>query len=404
MTNPTTIGEKIRHLRKSMGLTQSELAGDFMTKSMLSQIENGRAYPSMRTLQYLASRLKQDPAYFLEEPSAVPIRDLLREVEQAAKAKDYEQVIARIKPVLDDLPATVDAARLLEYYVAACFYTGSEGEQAEQAVQQAVEIYERFGLYVESVKVKYMRYALLFTKEAYMESLRLIRSLQKEYNSKQTSRDILFEIQLYYAESVSLSAVGQYAESRDVMLKALQLSKEEGVFHLTDHFYRMLAQSCMLTGETEHLWDYLKKARMFAEVAESEESLSYVEHTELRILNWEGRHEDVLQRAKQAANLRRFDEENYWLQIGIAQYALGRYEEALNALSRIQTPRRQSDLHPLDKARAYSAYAYRALTLAKLGRIEEAEEQAIIAYERTRGYPPSPDLVFIEETYRSLLS
>ena len=88
-----------------------------------------------------------------------------------------------------------------------------------------------------------------------MESLRLIRSLQKEYNSKQTSRDILFEIQLYYAESVSLSAVGQYAESRDVMLKALQLSKEEGVFHLTDHFYRMLAQSCMLTGETEHLWD-----------------------------------------------------------------------------------------------------------------------------------------------------
>ena len=51
------------------------------------------------------------------------------------------------------------------------------------------------------------------------------------------------------------------------MLKALQLSKEEGVFHLTDHFYRMLAQSCMLTGETEHLWDYLKKARMFAEVA-----------------------------------------------------------------------------------------------------------------------------------------
>lgn len=187
-------------------------------------------------------------------------------------------------------------------------------------------------------------------------------------------------------------------------MKALQLSKEEGVFHLTDHFYRMLAQSCMLTGETEHLWDYLKKARMFAEVAESEESLSYVEHTELRILNWEGRHEDVLQRAKQAANLRRFDEENYWLQIGIAQYALGRYEEALNALSRIQTPRRQSDLNPLDKARAYSAYAYRALTLAKLGRIEEAEEQAIIAYERTRGYPPSPDLVFIEETYRSLLS
>ena len=152
MKNPKQIGEKIRQLRKSMGLTQEELAGDHMTKSMLSQIENGRAFPSMRTLQYLAAKLKQDPGYFLEEHENEPIRELLREVEQANKAKNYELVLSRVKPLLDELPTTVDTARLLEYYVAACFYTGTEG--GEEAVTKAADIYERFGLYVESVKVK----------------------------------------------------------------------------------------------------------------------------------------------------------------------------------------------------------------------------------------------------------
>jgi len=402
MKNPKQIGEKIRQLRKSMGLTQEELAGDHMTKSMLSQIENGRAFPSMRTLQYLAAKLKQDPGYFLEEHENEPIRELLREVEQANKAKNYELVLSRVKPLLDELPTTVDTARLLEYYVAACFYTGTEG--GEEAVTKAADIYERFGLYVESVKVKYLRYALLFTTDQYQESLELIRSLQEEYNAKQTSRDYLFEIQLYYAESVTLSALGRYAECRDVMIKALQFSKEEDVYHMTDHFYRILAQICLLTGDHDKVWHYLKKARMFAEVTEVEESLGLVEHTEVRILNLQGKYEEALRLAESSVHFQQKNEEDYLLQIGIALYGLGRYAEALETLSRIQPPRRITTRHPLDRVRLYSAYAYRANALAKLGRIEEAEEQALIAYERTRGYPETPETQFIQETYKSLFA
>ena len=52
-----TLGEKLRRTRQERGLTQKQLAGERITRNMLSQIENDLAQPSMRTLEYLADAL-----------------------------------------------------------------------------------------------------------------------------------------------------------------------------------------------------------------------------------------------------------------------------------------------------------------------------------------------------------
>lgn len=57
--NPTyaKIGERIREIREQRGMTQSELAGDDITRNMLSRIENGAALPSLPSLCAIAKRL-----------------------------------------------------------------------------------------------------------------------------------------------------------------------------------------------------------------------------------------------------------------------------------------------------------------------------------------------------------
>lgn len=52
------IGEKIKSIRVSKRMTQSQLAGDQITRNMLSLIENGSALPSLQTVVYLAERLE----------------------------------------------------------------------------------------------------------------------------------------------------------------------------------------------------------------------------------------------------------------------------------------------------------------------------------------------------------
>ena len=59
------IGAQIRALRVAAGLTQSQLCGTYITRNMLSRIENGAVHPSVDTLIYIANRLKVSPAYFL---------------------------------------------------------------------------------------------------------------------------------------------------------------------------------------------------------------------------------------------------------------------------------------------------------------------------------------------------
>ncbi len=61
------LGEKLRAARLEAGLSQRALCGDEITRNMLSQIENGTAQPSMKTLRYLSSRLGKSMSYFLEE-------------------------------------------------------------------------------------------------------------------------------------------------------------------------------------------------------------------------------------------------------------------------------------------------------------------------------------------------
>ncbi len=55
------LGERLRQLRVSAGLTQSELAGERFSKEYISQIERGKTRPSRETVDWLAARLGVDP-------------------------------------------------------------------------------------------------------------------------------------------------------------------------------------------------------------------------------------------------------------------------------------------------------------------------------------------------------
>lgn len=61
------IGEKIRSMRVAKLMTQSELAGNKITRNMLSCIENGSAQPSLSTVVYIAGRLNVPVGFLLAE-------------------------------------------------------------------------------------------------------------------------------------------------------------------------------------------------------------------------------------------------------------------------------------------------------------------------------------------------
>jgi len=102
---PSTIGRRVRALRRSLRLTQSELADGRFSKEYVSQIERGTSRPTGETLEWLAERLGTDRAYLEHGVSSSHL-----ERAEAAIA-DGEQLVESHRP--DDALRAFRAARRL---------------------------------------------------------------------------------------------------------------------------------------------------------------------------------------------------------------------------------------------------------------------------------------------------
>ena len=144
-----TLGQKIRSARIERGLTQKQLVGDQITRNMLSRIENDSATPSMRTLEYLASRLGLPASRFMEDGrwSESNIPDGLDEMRRAYREQRWQDCL----DLLEASPAgTSDEGYLLRSLAALSAARTALGKQDYDGARQyadSADYYNRQGLY-----------------------------------------------------------------------------------------------------------------------------------------------------------------------------------------------------------------------------------------------------------------
>jgi transcriptional regulator with XRE-family HTH domain len=75
---PSNLGDKIRILRKKMGMTQKELAEQVgLTPSFISQLEKNLISPSLDSLLKLSEKLNTQPIYFLTDGESGPLQKMV---------------------------------------------------------------------------------------------------------------------------------------------------------------------------------------------------------------------------------------------------------------------------------------------------------------------------------------
>ena len=130
------LGEKLRLARTQAGLSQRQLCGEEITRNMLSQIESGKARPSMSTLQYLAARLDKPISYFLEDGDLSPSDTALERARQAYRDGAYAQALA----FSADCRGNTQEQALLEYL---CLVALSREALAQNKLPYARQLLEK---------------------------------------------------------------------------------------------------------------------------------------------------------------------------------------------------------------------------------------------------------------------
>jgi len=110
------LGVKIKEARLAAGLSQRQLCGQQLTRNMLSQIENGSARPSMKTLGYLAERLGKPISWFLEEkPVDASNLEALEQARTALALGDTDALRRALDKFQAPDPVFFQEHRLLEF-------------------------------------------------------------------------------------------------------------------------------------------------------------------------------------------------------------------------------------------------------------------------------------------------
>ena len=140
----STLGARLRQLRVSAGLTQSELAGDRCSKEYLSQIERGKTRPTGEMLAWLGERLGVDASFLETGQSSAEYAESEAAVARAEAAVEGQQ-FEEAREALSGLRFTPDAPELEFRALLADSWTRSyfgEQRQALEALARARELSE----------------------------------------------------------------------------------------------------------------------------------------------------------------------------------------------------------------------------------------------------------------------
>lgn len=292
--NNLTLGQKLKKLRLEKGLTQQDVTGDFITRNMLSKIENDLANPSFKTIEYLAKQLDTPISYFLESmvegfsvpnPSETESTDNLELLFEHSclliRNEEYEKCIKYLEEILVEFQSSSNSsfyAKLI-YNIAVCFYRIKKYDVAKERFESAYNnLLQAKDYYLLSYTCFYLYYIYYLDNDLIKSEELLQRSITLLHKSY--IHDYLYEIKLYYTLGYIYEIQKKYNDAIHNLRFALELSKKYNCHFNSGEIHMLLGVICRNTSRLDEALYHTKKAITFFDFSESDELL-YSSHKNL---------------------------------------------------------------------------------------------------------------------------
>ena len=385
-------------------MTQTDLAGQEMTKSMLSQIENGVSNPSIKTLQYIAGRLNMPVSYFLEDQEGMVSKpdqesyDSIKHISELIDTGNIDEAQKETDKFLKAARADVNIKARADILLKLgnALINLSKIEAGKKYVDLSIQTYIDGNFYMEGAKA-YITLGKAFYQEfKYKECLDLCDKALDLYG-KSISKDMLFEIELYYYKILILFAIGDIKNAVKSIRTAISISSETSIYYKTDDLYRFNAISNYLMGNKDEFTESMEKAIQFAKFTQDKLCLMRI-YANIALAALECNDaEKALEYTEISRTYSEKDKYIHYLIRGRAYYILGEYKSAYENIIKVDFP--SYEKHIYDYLNMWSSKIYEGLILNKLGKQHEAIEAVKLGIEKMSllGYSG-----FLVNAYKSL--
>lgn len=407
------LGPKIKKIRKEKKITLSRLAGEDLSASMLSLIENDKATPSIEMLSLIANKLNIPINELFEEVNMTELRNLFKEVKflyprSLRQTEDQkEKLVFLVKPYIDRLPICYESGQLFLDYGDAIVDLKADLNFGLQYIDKAIYIFKEIGLVTDWIEANIYKSTLYFLKHDYNVALQILIQTEDELSNllaiPYSSITATTHIDLLFMLSQNYFAVGNSDEGYSYLRKVLQYYKEINIFYRTNEVYRLAIMQATLDSNKNDLSYFFKKFIEYIRFSEDVNAkldlyISMAHYHNNFSKNIDNAHHYLLKYLNTSTDNGSKVYEYFNLEMGINLYLKGEYKKALTYLDKIgETP--VFIQHPYELARFAQVYTYRALCYEQFGQLSDAIVNAKIAVDKVKFFSDTPYKKFIKETY-----
>jgi transcriptional regulator with XRE-family HTH domain len=299
---PSGLGTRLRQLRVAAGLTQSELAGDRVSKEYVSQIERGKTRPTREMLAWIGERLGVDVSY-LETGQTwneyAEVEAAVMRAEAAVEGQQYDDALAaldglqfspearelefrallaeswarmyhgELRPALDQLGrarelseqdgfSDVERADVL-YRMGVCRYKLTSINTAQTLLSEALDLADRSGVPCDRLRSHILEWRSRCSRrqrdfEAAREDIECALELAERLDDTLTVAHVTFQASLVAERD------GQWLRARSLAERAKELYDAHGDRVNLGRMLNNLGGLNFLLGKPEDAIAYLKRA------------------------------------------------------------------------------------------------------------------------------------------------
>ncbi|MGP7819768.1 helix-turn-helix domain-containing protein [Niallia sp. 01092] len=280
----SAVGEKIKELRKEIGLSQKELAHNICTQSQISKIEKGEVLPLSSTLYLISQRLGIDVNYFFDigtTPRLDYVVETSRQLKAARRNTDYN-TIKQIVEAEENNPLFTSNKKhfqiLLWHKAIYEFEVNRQFQKAIQLIDEAVQLTFDKVFSEKEIEI-YISKGIFYYEEGLIEeSLKIYYKAFDHLNHIPHLQDDTIKSRLYFNIAKSLTDLKQYKTSISYCKEAIDWSIEKDNLYLLAHFHYHIGYNYELQEKFQLATNYMKEAVMIFQLVKDTRYIDYIQN------------------------------------------------------------------------------------------------------------------------------
>lgn len=288
--NFSAIGEKIKELRKLMGLSQSELAQGICTQAQISKIEKGDVFPYASTLYLISQRLGVDVNYFFDigtTPRIDYVQEVSRQLKIARRNLEYEEIYQIVKAEEKNalfLQNRKNLQLLLWHKGIYQYHLNKNAAKAFTLLDEAIHLTHDKVWSEREIEISLSKGIILFEEEDLAGALSIYKPAKEHLKLLPYLQDDTINSRLYYNLARTLTRLGDLNLSTRYCKQAIDYCIERDNLYLLGELHYHVGYNYELTGSIATARSYMEKALIIFELQMDEK---YIQFIKKKINGWQ---------------------------------------------------------------------------------------------------------------------